>query len=121
MPRQGVVHSYVVDNGVSGITDFLSFYSLPSTVIGHPKHDSLNAAYCYYYVANTVDSAALLTDALTIAAGLKFDVFNALDIMDNGPSMVPLKFGVGDGHLQYYLFNWRFPDVPPNLIGLVML
>ena len=33
----------------------------------------------------------------------------------------PLKFGEGDGHLQYYLYNWRCPTVTPNNVGLVLL
>ena len=33
-----------------------------------------------------------------------------------------LKFGVGDGKLRYYLFNWRVArEIPPNQVGLVML
>ena len=32
-----------------------------------------------------------------------------------------LKFGIGDGALQYYLFNWRCPPAPPNQVGLVLL
>ena len=31
-----------------------SFYHLPSTVIGHAKHRTLNAAYSFYNVATTV-------------------------------------------------------------------
>ena len=31
------------------ITDMFSFYSLPSSVIGNPKHSILNAAYLFYY------------------------------------------------------------------------
>ena len=32
-----------------------------------------------------------------------------------------LKFGIGDGHLQYYLYNWRCPTVVAREIGLVLL
>jgi hypothetical protein len=33
-----------------------------------------------------------------------------------------LKFGVGDGKLRYYLFNWRVAqEIPPSGVGLVML
>ena len=38
-----------------------------------------------------------------------FDVFNALDLMENKQFLEKLKFGVGDGFLQYYLYNWRCP------------
>lgn len=51
---------------------------------------------------------------------LGFDVFNALDLMDNKEFLEPLKFGIGDGNLQYYLYNWRCPSMPPGKIGLVL-
>jgi len=70
----------------------------------------------------------------------KFDVFNALDLMDNAGILKDLHFGIGDGHLQYYLYvhcpyraarlyskysrtfsyNWRCPDLMPAQIGLVL-
>jgi glycylpeptide N-tetradecanoyltransferase len=43
-----------------------------------------------------------------------FDVFNALDLMENKEFLETLKFGIGDGNLQYYLYNWRCPSIPPN-------
>lgn len=36
------------------VTDMCSFYHLPSTVIGHDRHRTLNAAYSFYNVATTV-------------------------------------------------------------------
>jgi len=52
---------------------------------------------------------------------LDFDVFNALDVMENETYLQDLKFGVGDGHLQYYLYNWRCPEMKPSDVGLVLL
>ncbi len=49
------------------------------------------------------------------------DVFNALNLMDNGSTFEDLKFREGDGHLHYYLFNWQCPAVAPNRVGLVLL
>lgn len=40
-----------------------------------------------------------------------FDVFNALDLMENKTFLEKLKFGIGDGNLQYYLYNWRCPGM----------
>lgn len=41
-----MIYSYCVEtDGV--VTDVLSFYTLPSTVIGNPKHSSLKAAYSF--------------------------------------------------------------------------
>lgn len=41
--------------------------------------------------------------------------------MDNALIMEDLKFGPGDGHLNYYLYNWRCPDIDRYKVGLVML
>jgi glycylpeptide N-tetradecanoyltransferase len=48
-------------------------------------------------------------------------VFNALNILDQEEVLNQLKFGIGDGHLQYYLYNWRCRDMQPNEVGLVLL
>lgn len=49
-----------------------------------------------------------------------FDVFNALDLMENKSFLEELKFGIGDGNLQYYLFNWRCPSMKPEQV-IIML
>jgi glycylpeptide N-tetradecanoyltransferase len=49
----------------------------------------------------------LAQDALILAKKLGFDVFNALSLLDNALFLDDLKFGAGDGHLNYYLFNYR--------------
>lgn len=33
---------------MSQVTDLVSFYTLPSTILGHPDHNELRAAYMYY-------------------------------------------------------------------------
>eukprot|EP01064_Diplonema_japonicum_P039003 TRINITY_DN9665_c0_g1_i1.p1 TRINITY_DN9665_c0_g1~~TRINITY_DN9665_c0_g1_i1.p1 ORF type:complete len:484 (+),score=158.08 TRINITY_DN9665_c0_g1_i1:63-1454(+) len=121
LPRDGVVDSFVVVSDEGKVTDFCSFYSLPSTVIGATKHKTLNAAYCYYNIANTVPLKDLLYDAMVLAKQKDLDVFNALDIMDNAEIFSPLKFGMGDGHLRYYFYNWKFPQLKPSNVGIVLL
>ena len=39
-------------------------------------------------------------DALILAKKEDFDVFNALDLMENKTFLENLKFGIGDGNLQ---------------------
>lgn len=34
--------------GPGQVTDLVSFYTLPSTILGHPDHNELRAAYMYY-------------------------------------------------------------------------
>lgn len=41
---------YVHPISGSGVTDFISFYHLPSSIIGHDKHKVLRAVYSYYMV-----------------------------------------------------------------------
>lgn len=119
-PRDEVVYSFVVEKaGV--VTDFISFYTLPSHIIGNPKHSTLKAAYSYYNVATTVAWKDLIFDALICAKKLNFDVYNALDVMENSQFLEELKFGIGDGNLQYYLFNWKCPEMQAKDVGLVLL
>jgi len=91
-------------------------------VIGNKLHNRLNAAYSFYNVVTSTPWVDLITDALILAKQLGYDVFNALDVMENEDSFLKtLKFGIGDGHLQYYLYNWRCPEMAPKKVGLVLL
>jgi len=121
LPREGVVNSYVIRGEDGAATDVCSFYHLPSTIIGHPKHNKLNAAYSYYNVANTISLHDLFKDMLSLAKAKDVDVFNCLDLMDNATMFSDLKFGQGDGNLQYYLYNWKCPEITPSETGLVLL
>jgi len=118
-PRKGIVNSYVVDYQ-GEITDFISFYTLPSTVMHHPTHKTLKAAYAFYNVPMKTPIEQLMQDALILAKKEDFDVFNALDLMENKTYLENLKFGIGDGNLQYYLYNWRCPSMGPEKMGLVL-
>jgi len=126
------------------ITDMVSYYTLPSSIMHHQTHKTLKAAYSFYNVSTTTPWLELMMDALISARDvslfltfitlfkqesnvtqvlrfqLGFDVFNALDLMDNKEFLEPLKFGIGDGNLQYYLYNWRCPSMTPGKIGLVL-
>jgi len=116
-----VVWSYVVkEEETNIITDFFSFYSLPTQVVQSTEHELLEVAYLFYYATSVAFEANsewldlvklrllnLIGDALVIADQAKFDVFNALTLMDNNLFLRDLKFGPGDGYLKYYLYNWR--------------
>lgn len=119
MPRPDIVDSFVVERD-GKIVDFVSYYTLPSTVMHHPVHKNLKAAYSFYNVSGATPWVDLMNDALISARQLNFDVFNALDLMDNKEFLETLKFGIGDGNLQYYLYNWRCPSMGPEKMGLVL-
>ena len=49
-------------------------------------------------------------------------MFNALDIFENSAFLKDLKFGVGDGLLRYYLYNWATSaNAQASDVGLVLL
>merc|ERR1719198_941392 len=122
LPRPGVIDSFVrCDPTTNEVTDMCSFYHLPSTVIGNDKHKTLFAAYSYYNVATSVSITELMRDALVLARDCNMDVFNALNVMENDSFLKELKFGIGDGHLQYYLYNWKCPEMQSPDVGLVLL
>jgi glycylpeptide N-tetradecanoyltransferase len=120
LPRDGVVYSFVVETD-NKVTDLCSFYSLPSSILEHEKYSHLRAAYAYWHVPKTVPIDVLMNESLIQAKKLDFDVFNALNVMENDLALKNLKFGIGDGFLQYYLYNWKTPLIDPNQIGLVLL
>ncbi|KAJ9092808.1 hypothetical protein QFC21_006684 [Naganishia friedmannii] len=123
--REGqVVWSYVVeDPQTHQITDFISFYSLPSLIMKHPTHKSLETAYAFYYATDVIGFPgegegngsgrdtqeekerlgarlnALMRDCLIVAKAAGFDVFNALSLMDNNLFLHEQMFGPGDGYL----------------------
>lgn len=190
LPREGVVYAYVVEAPGGEVTDMVSFYNLPSTIIGNEKYpvtrrggatrgaarlprgwlaggragtrgglaagdltgaagsarrapltpararlprspaaprpahrplQTLLAAYSYYTVANKTPLDALLKDAMIEAVRNDFDVFNALDLQDNLSVLKDLKFGIGDGKLQYYAYNWKCPPIAAHEVGLILL
>ena len=95
IPRPGIIDSYVVEvrmmyyitllpwnNTLPSVTiscpdlhlqkdgkltDFVSFYTLPSTVMHHPTHKSLKAAYSFYNVCTSNNMVDLMQDALIVA------------------------------------------------------
>jgi len=122
LPREGVVFSYVVeDQEKKEITDFISFYSLPSSVLNHEKHKTLYAAYSFFNVPNKVTLKVLMKNALILAAAKGFDVYNALNIMENESVFGELLFGSGDGSLKYYFYNYQCPEISPECLALVLM
>ncbi|KAK0664636.1 acyl-CoA N-acyltransferase [Cercophora samala] len=118
-PGERVIWSYVVEGDDGKITDFFSFYCLESSVIRSKKHSAIRAAYLFYYASDVALKSpddrpalkarlnALMADMLILAKKAKFDVFNALSLMDNSLFLEQQKFHPGDGQLHYYLFNYK--------------
>jgi glycylpeptide N-tetradecanoyltransferase len=82
MPKDNVIYSYVVETDEK-VTDFFSFYSLPSSILKHPVHKTLRAAYSYYIAVTKNSIKDIFECAIIIAKNEGFDVFNSLDVMEN--------------------------------------
>ncbi|KAH7306666.1 hypothetical protein KP509_22G024100 [Ceratopteris richardii] len=123
VPVSDVVATYVIEDVESGqITDFCSFYTLPSTILGNHKYKDIKAAYSFYHASTKTSLVELLNDLLIVAKCHGFDVFNVLDIMHNRSFLQELKFKLGDGELRYYLYNYRIKETLfPRDIGLLLL
>lgn len=122
LPKEGIVSTYVVEDAQTGaITDMISFYTVASTIINHSRYNELKAAYAFYNVSKGTSFENLMYDALILAKQTQHDVYNCLDLMDNASVLETFKFGVGDGRLQYYLYNYGCPEMKPEQLGLVLL
>lgn len=120
LPRSEVIYTYVVEtDGV--VTDMLSFYLLPSSILQHEEHKKLNAAYSFFNVPGKYTLKQLIKTALTLCKQLKFDVYNCLNVMENGTVFEDLLFGQGDGSLKYYLYNYSYPTIESKDIGIVLM
>ena len=121
LPRENVIEAWVItsDEKEEGpITDFISFYSLPSSVLKNPNYNDIQIAYAYYMISDTVPMAQLMENALIIAKNKGYDVFNSLKVMGYDAAFESNKFSQGDGLLHYYLYNWRVRDIQTHDIAL---
>nr|GFA16453.1 glycylpeptide N-tetradecanoyltransferase 1-like [Tanacetum cinerariifolium] len=106
LPKEGVVDNFVIKiPETHEITDFCSFYTLSSSILGHPTHSTLKAAYSYYNFATKTPLLQLMNDALIVAKQNYFDVFNALDLMHNETFLNELKYGPGDVSYGVHALN----------------
>ncbi|XP_048035462.1 glycylpeptide N-tetradecanoyltransferase 1b [Megalobrama amblycephala] len=120
LPQDGVIDTYVVESMVGTVTDMVSFYTLPSTALNHPVHKGLKAACGLYCISKATPLLQLMEDTLIICKAKGFDVFSAMDVMDNKAFLEPLKFRMGDVHKQYYFYNWRCPEISSDKVGVVL-
>uniref|UniRef100_A0A3B0MPR1 Glycylpeptide N-tetradecanoyltransferase n=1 Tax=Theileria annulata TaxID=5874 RepID=A0A3B0MPR1_THEAN len=120
MPREDIIQTFVKTNE-DEVTDMVSYYSLPSTVINNRKVHTIRAAYSFYNIATTMTFKSLMEHAIFFAKSQGYDVYNALDLMENSLVFKDLKFGMGDGDLHYYMFNYRVPDLKSTDVGMVLL
>lgn len=70
LPREDAVESPVTHD----VTDFCSFYTLPSSILGNKNYTTLKAAYSNYNVATRTPLIQLMNDALIVSKQKGFDI-----------------------------------------------
>ncbi|KAF2323590.1 hypothetical protein GH714_036253 [Hevea brasiliensis] len=117
-----LIRNYLSQFAVAPDLMKMTFYTLPSSILGNQNYSALKAAYSYYNISTKTPLVQLMNDALIVAKHADYDVFNALDVMQNESFLKELKFGPGDGKLHYYLYNYRIKQIlKPAELGLVLL
>lgn len=121
IPLKDVVSSYVVEVN-DKITDFASFFHLPSTITGNNRYDTLYSAYSYYNVPGSLAAHELMENLIIEANYMSKDAFIALNIMDNEKCFERLNFSVGTAGLNYYLYNFSgMNELSRSDIGIVLV
>ncbi|XP_010413046.1 PREDICTED: glycylpeptide N-tetradecanoyltransferase 1-like [Camelina sativa] len=68
LPRENVVHFYVVECPVTHVvTDFCSTFTVSLTIDGNLRHKTVEIAYSYYNVATQTPLPQLMKDALIVS------------------------------------------------------
>ncbi|KAM9716178.1 glycylpeptide N-tetradecanoyltransferase 1-like [Menidia menidia] len=114
MPKENVIYTYVVEGDTGSLTDVVSFYSISYKVLNHPVHTVLRAAHLFYIASSATELTELMEDALVLAKCNGFDIFTALNVMNNMSFLEKLKFTISDNSVHYYLYNWMCPPLSPD-------
>merc|ERR1712166_1501310 len=127
----GIIYSYVIERA-GKITDFTSFYCVPSTILKPPADNpdgpkeivgEIKNGYMYYTACTTVTEEDMLANLLVLGKKEDFDVFTVLSCYGLKDFITGDKcnFGRGTGILKYYLYNWQGPTMEDTEMGFLAL
>ena len=119
--KDNIIESYVIKKN-NKITDFISFYYLPSQILNNDKYKVLYKGYLYYYFNNNTNLIDLVKELIKIIKkAKKIDVIDCIDIMDYKTIFKDLNFIKGTGTMDYYLYNWECEHVKSHELGVFMV
>ncbi|KAL4356668.1 hypothetical protein AHAS_Ahas09G0109700 [Arachis hypogaea] len=117
---RAVVALVVARDGSSRSQDFFLVFSNSRCQL--PPHRQLPSHNLVPIWSNKTPLLQLMNAALIVAKQKNYSVTNALDVTQNETFLKELKFGLGDGKLHYYLYNYRIRNgLKPSELGLVLL
>ena len=120
MPKKNVISSWVVKQD-NKITDFISFFDIPSKVSNSTKYNEWRAAYCYYYFNTKTKLEELVQNCLVLLKRNNIDILNSTDLYDNNDFLDKLKFKKSSSELRFFFYNWNCPNVKNNEMALIMV
>jgi Myristoyl-CoA:protein N-myristoyltransferase, C-terminal domain len=85
------------------------------------NHDNVLFSPYFIFLFLFLSYYTLLNAFPSLITSQGADVYNALGLSENETVFKDLQFGAGDGHLQYYIFNWKCSTIEPNEVGLVLV
>ena len=118
--RKNVIESYVVETN-GKITDFISFFFIPSKLLTNKKHSEIKRSYLYYYFNTETKLEKLVENGLYFMKQNGMDVVNCIKQYNNEQFIDKLKFMEGSGGLNFYFFNWVCPPIIPSDMAIVMV
>ena len=129
-----IVKAYVLKNSDNKPIDFVSYYLLPSLVVGTDQ--KVNACYLFLHTCLEANIDKMLDNLVCIAGANNMDVLNTTDIMEVGNALLTKesqkdevsdaddyekvyehKFLKGSGKLYFNFFNWACPDILPKQLS----
>jgi len=102
MPWEDVMQTYIVEKD-GEVTDFISFYHVPSTCLGKGK--ILSVWYLFHAYSDRL--LEVFNSSLHEMKSLGADVINFLNF-GHFDELIDENVALGTGAVEYYLYNWKF-------------
>lgn len=120
MVKSNVLNCFVIEtDGL--ITDFISFFHLPSQVRNNPKYNDIKVVFGYYYFNYKNSMETIISNCLTFFKEMGIDLVNVVDSYDNNSFIEKLKFKKGSADLNFFFYNWNTLEVKNDEFALIMV
>ena len=120
LPRKDLVYTFVREIK-DKVTDFFSFYSLPTSMLKIPGDVKVQTAYFYYSACTSVSETVLAQEFMIHCRDLGFDMIRTTDVLDRSKWLDELRFTCGDHNLHYYTFNCVPTLLDKSQVGLMLV
>jgi len=113
--------TYVIKNEENEAEDFISFYKTTVSVLNNKKYKTFTVANLAYYSTVNHSLYKLLDNILIVSKQMNFDLFTALDIMENKNIIEIFNFFKSRDTVNYYLYNYNSNQLLSSQVGFINL